>query len=174
MFLKKKYILYKELMEIRRFKLKLNLNKYKFEEKFLFILSKLISRFYNKKIEFNIVNLKSIMFNTDLFTEILASKLRKKKASHVKLINIFLTRFKIPEVGIGINRILERTRIVSSINRNLIWNKLNNFNLINFIFNLLNAIINTSFNNNLNNKVILYNYNNANYICFKTLIYLII
>ena len=79
-------------MSIRRLKFKLNLNKYKFEEKFLYTLSKLISKFYGgmKKIEFNIVNLKSVMFNSDLFTEILTYKLKNRRSSPLRLMNIFL------------------------------------------------------------------------------------
>ena len=71
-------LLHKELIIFRRFKLKLSLNNYKFEEKFLYKLSKLISNFYNKKVEFNIINMKSIILNSDFFTEILGLKLKKK------------------------------------------------------------------------------------------------
>ena len=39
----------KELLLIRKQKLKLNLNQYKLEEKLLVKLSKLISKFYKKK-----------------------------------------------------------------------------------------------------------------------------
>ena len=61
-----KLIFWKKLILLRRYKLKLNLNKYKFEEKLLYKLSKLISKFFNKKVEFHIINLKSIVFNTDI------------------------------------------------------------------------------------------------------------
>ena len=76
--LSKKYIkirLIKELKIIRRFKLRLNLNKYKFEEKFVYKLSNIIGLYFNKKIEFNIVNMKSIVYNSDIFTKILSHKL---------------------------------------------------------------------------------------------------
>lgn len=67
--------IYKILKIFRRYKLKLNLNKYKFEEKLLYKLSNIIGMFYNKKIEFNIINMRSIIFNSDIFTKILAHKL---------------------------------------------------------------------------------------------------
>src|ERR1700761_486324 len=66
---------YKQLLILRRYKLKLNLNKYKFEEKLLYLLSNIIGKYYNKKVEFNIVNMKSIVLNSDIFTKLLAHKL---------------------------------------------------------------------------------------------------
>jgi hypothetical protein len=74
-----KSLLYQELILIRRLKLKLNLNKYKFEEKFLYKLSKLISRFYNKKVEFNIINLKHYSLNIDMLMQILTRRIAQAK-----------------------------------------------------------------------------------------------
>ncbi len=125
-----KSLLIKELFLIRRYKLKLNLNKYKFEEKFLNKLSKLISKVYKKKVEFNIVNLKSIILNSDLFTETLTLKIRKKKANVVNLMSYIINKARMPSV----NRIQERSRIVKSIDWNLLENKYKNLN-INFIVN---------------------------------------
>lgn len=57
-----------------------SLNKYKFNNKiFLPILSKILNKIIRKKIEYNIINLKSITFNTDLFTNALALKLKTKQ-----------------------------------------------------------------------------------------------
>jgi hypothetical protein len=118
-------LLHKELILFRRFKLKLSLNKYKFEEKFLYKLSKLISNFYNKKVEFNLINMKSIILNTDFFTKILSLKLKNRKARIIRLMNIILNKVKFPEV----NRIIEKSRIVKSVNFDLIDNKYKNVNL---------------------------------------------
>ena len=75
-----KALLHKELKTLRKYKLRLNLNQYKFEEKLLYKLSNIIGTyFYNKRVEFNIVNMKSIILNSDIFTKILAHKLWKKK-----------------------------------------------------------------------------------------------
>ena len=68
-------------LEIKRLKLKINLNKYKLENKFLFKLSGLISKYYNKKVEFNIVNLKSLANNNDIFTELLTRKVKIEKTN---------------------------------------------------------------------------------------------
>lgn len=118
-------LLHKELILFRRFKLKLSLNKYKFEEKFLYKLSKLISNFYNKKVEFNIINMKSIILNSDFFTKILSLKLKDRKANIIRLMNIILNKVKFPEV----NKVKEKSLIIKSVNMDLIDNKYKNLNL---------------------------------------------
>ena len=118
-------LLHKELILFRRFKLKLSLNKYKFEEKFLYKLSKLISNFYNKKVEFNLINMKSIILNSDFFTKILSLKLKNRKANIIRLMNIILNKVKFPEV----NRVKEKSIIIKSVNMDLIDNKYKNLNL---------------------------------------------
>jgi hypothetical protein len=126
-FLKKTLLtlLHKELIIFRRFKLKLSLNKYKFEEKFLYKLSKLISNFYNKKVEFNLINLKSIVLNPEFFTRILSLKLKNRKYSIIKLMNFILNKVKFPKV----NRVKEKSRIVKSVNFDLLENKFKKVNL---------------------------------------------
>ena len=116
----------------RRLKLKLSLNRYKFEEKFLSKLSQTISKYYGKKIEFNIVNLKSIAYNTDIFTEILTIKVRKPKSSPMRRINSLLSKVALPKV----NTIIERGRVEKQVDRELIDNKYRNIN-INYILNKL-------------------------------------
>lgn len=78
-----KHDLNQEMILIRRYKLRLNLNKYKFQEFLLSKLATIISKIYNKKIKFNIVNIKSIMFNSDILTTILALKIKKRNANVV-------------------------------------------------------------------------------------------
>jgi hypothetical protein len=114
---------------IRRLRLKWNLNKYKFEDKFLFRLSKLISKYYGKKVEFNIVNLKSLGNNTDIFTEVLTLKLKKEKSSPIKRMNSLLARIVLPKV----NRIMERGRIDKQVDVTLVHNKYKNLNLNNLL-----------------------------------------
>src|SRR6195952_4173719 len=118
-------LLHKELILFRRFKLKLSLNKYKFEEKFLYKLSKLISNFYNKKVEFNLINMKSIVLNSDFFTNILSLKLKDRKVNIIRLMNIVLNKVKFPEV----NRVREKALTIKSVNFDLIDNKFKNLNL---------------------------------------------
>jgi hypothetical protein len=129
-----KYILLylkKELKLIRKYKLKLNYNLYKFEESFLYKLSGIINKFYNKKVEFNIVNIKSIAFNSDIFTKIISLKLKARKISLIRTMNIILNKAKLPKV----NRIIEKSRLSKTINSNLLENKFNNLNLNSILIN---------------------------------------
>lgn len=65
---------------LRKYDLMYSLNKYKFNKKiFLPVLSSILNKIIRKKIEYNIINLKSIAYNTDLFTNALALKLKRKK-----------------------------------------------------------------------------------------------
>jgi hypothetical protein len=138
-------LLYRILGLIRRYRLRLSLNKYKFEEVFLYRLSKLISKYYDKKVEFNIVNLKSIAFNGDIFTEILTKKIKKEKKNPMRIINTLLSKVILYKS----NRIIEKGRIESNIDLNLIHNKYKNLNVCSILHN------NNSFNYNLNK--LLYN-----------------
>lgn len=144
-----KYVLNQELILIRRYKLRLNLNKYKFQELFLFKLSNIISRIYNKKVEFNIINLKSILLNSDIFTNILALRIRKKKTNVLRAMNVILNRTMLPKV----NRIIERSRLVKNIDFGLIENKYKNLNL-NYLLNKYNLdyILNEIYSNTIIEK----------------------
>jgi hypothetical protein len=124
-----KALLYKELILLRRFKLKLSLNKYKFEEKFLYKLSKLISKFYNKKIELNIVNLKSITLNSDLFTKLLALKLKNRKANAIRIMRIIVNKAALPEIS----KEKKKSNRTKNIDFSLIENKYKNLNLSSII-----------------------------------------
>lgn len=114
---------------MRRFALKLTLNRWKFSEIFLNKLIKFISRYYGKKVEFNIVNLKSLASNTDIFTDILTSKLKKEKTPPMRRIDSLLSRVVLPKV----NRIIERGRIEKEVNLALIENKYRNLHLSSLI-----------------------------------------
>ena len=75
-FLKKSLISLKNYMY---FKQLLYINKVKFENSYLQGLIDLITKIYKKNIEFNIINLKYFYFNSDIFTQQLVLKLRKKR-----------------------------------------------------------------------------------------------
>jgi len=136
---------YNKFSLIRRYKLRLNLNDYKFKDIFLYKLSLLVSKFYNKKVEFNIIKLRSIVFNTDILTEILKLKLKKRRINVIKAINFILSKVNLPKV----NRIKERATLTKIIDLNLLENKYDNLSL--------NSIVN---NNNLD-KVLSELYNNS-------------
>ena len=112
-------------MLLLRLRLRLSLNKYKFEDKFIFKLSQLISQYYGKKVEFNIVNLRSVAYNSDIFTEILTLKLRKNKSTPMGRMNSLLSRIHLPKV----NNIIERGRLEKAVDFELIENKYKNLNI---------------------------------------------
>ena len=124
-----KLIFKKELTLIRKYKFRLNLNKYKFEDKLLYGLSNIIRKLYNKEIEFNIVNLKNIVFNTDLFTEISTLKIKKRNAKVVRIMNIMLNKANLPYL----NRIQETGRLENNVSLKLVENKYKTLNIRNIL-----------------------------------------
>jgi hypothetical protein len=129
-----KILFKREFRLLRKYKFKLNLNKYKFEEKLLYRLSNVISKIYNKEIEFNIVNLKNIVFNSDLFTEISTKKIKKRNTRVLKIINIMLNKAKLPKV----NRIQEKGRMVKDLNLNIVENIYRTLNVKDILTRKLN------------------------------------
>ena len=149
-------LLHKELILLRKYKLRLNLNKSKFEEKLLYKLNNLIIKYYNKKVEFNIVNMRSIILNSDLFTKILSLKLKNNKNTPINMMNIILNKVVLPKV----NRTIEKSSMVKSIDWNLLENKFKNLNINsilkeNNLSELLNNLYyNVFINNNLNKNYV--------------------
>ena len=122
-----KTLLEKEIMIISYYKLLLNLNKFKFEDKFLLKLKPLISKIYNKEVEFNIVNLKAIYLNSDIFTQAISLKLKNRNNRLLKVLRSFLYMVKLPKV----NAIRER---YNYINYKELWiNKVKNLR-VNYLF----------------------------------------
>jgi len=135
--------LYRILKIIRKYRLRLSLNKYKFSEVFLYRLSKLISNYYDyKEVEFNIVNMKYLALNGDIFTEILTKKIKKEKTNPSWFLNSLLRKFISPKVD---NIFKERARIKKTVDENLIDNKYKNKNVSFILRNNTNA-----FNHSLN------------------------
>jgi Mitochondrial ribosomal protein (VAR1) len=93
-----KTLLEKEIATLAYYKLLLNLNKYKFEDKLISKLKPVISRIYNKEIEFNIVNIKAIYLNSDIFTQAISLKLENRNNGLLKVMKRFLYLVKLPKV----------------------------------------------------------------------------
>jgi hypothetical protein len=82
---------------LRKYDLLYSLNQSKFHQQiFLPILSSILNKIIRKKIQYNIVNLKSIAFHTDLFTNALALKIKKKKMNYRKSMYSLLNRAYLP------------------------------------------------------------------------------
>jgi hypothetical protein len=94
----------KEINTIAYYKLLLDLNKSKFENKFLSKLKPLISKLYNKEVEFNIINLKTLYLNSDIFTEAISLKLKNRDNKLLRVLRSALSLVKLPKV----NRIKEQ------------------------------------------------------------------
>jgi len=97
-FLSKKH-LEKEIMIIAYYKLLLNLNKFKFEDKFLLRLKPLISKIYNKEVEFNIVNLKTLYLDGDIFTQVISLKLKNRNNKVLNILRSSLRMVKLPKIN---------------------------------------------------------------------------
>jgi hypothetical protein len=97
-FFNKKH-LEKEIMIIAYYKLLLSLNKSKFEDKFLLKLESLISMIYNKEVEFNIVNLKTLYLDADLFTQVISLKLKNRNNKVLNVLRSSLRMVKLPKVN---------------------------------------------------------------------------
>lgn len=79
-----KKCLRKEVMYMY-YKYILSLNKDKFNNRYIFSLKSFISKFYKKKVSFNLINLKYFHLNSDIFTQIITSKVRNRKKSNAVL-----------------------------------------------------------------------------------------
>nr|YP_009307004.1 ribosomal protein S3 [Tolypocladium ophioglossoides]AOR52811.1 ribosomal protein S3 [Tolypocladium ophioglossoides] len=91
---------------LRKYDLMYSLNQYKFNKQILLpILSNILNKIIGKKVEYNIINLKSIVYNTDLFTNALSLKLKKKRMNYIKSMFSILNRAYLPKI----NTIKERT-----------------------------------------------------------------
>ena len=143
----------KEINTIAYYKLLLSLNKSKFENKFISKLKPLIAKFYNKEVEFNIVNLKTLYLNSDIFTEAISLKLKNRNNRLLQVLRSSLSMIKLPKV----NRIREQ---YNKINIKELWvNKINNLNV-----NLLDS---KYYSKDALNTLLLDLFNNYSYVIGK-------
>jgi len=117
---------------------------------YLYKLNCFIMRILKKKIEFNIVNLKSFSYNSDIFTKSLSIKLRKKKYfSAYRAMKTIINNVKLPTI----NTIIERKNLKYKKDYSLVNNKYKNNNL-----SSNKKLLNLYFQNiQKNNKVIKFN-----------------
>jgi hypothetical protein len=106
------------------------LNKFKFDKTFfLHKLNSLLLKIFHNKIEYNIVNTKYYIYNTDIFTNALSKKLEKKKFSLVRGMNTIVNRIKLPKT----NAIMERANLKKFKDLSLLENKYKDVNLISIL-----------------------------------------
>jgi hypothetical protein len=108
---------------------KLRINKAKLSSANIEKLSFLLSKYYNKNVEFNIINLKTLYFNLDIFTQAISTQLKNRKNSVLKVLKSAVGLIKIPKA----NHIIQKSRVIdkSSYLENRILNCRINSRLIN-------------------------------------------
>lgn len=117
-----KKLLGKEILIIY-YKHLLYLNKSKFQGSYLNKIAYLLKKLYNKNVKFNVVNLKYIALNSDIFTESVSLKLKKRKNSLLRVLNRSLKSVILPSV----NKVSED---YSSFKNKDIKNKQNNIDVL--------------------------------------------
>lgn len=132
----KKELLYMYLKEILLF------NEFKFRNAYLLPLKTLFYKIYKKKIEFNLISLKYFHFNADIFLQILAIKLRKRKNRILRVMKTSLRKIRIPlfnKIAIYNNKNFKES------NKDYLMDyKFNKYNLYNKLYpNLGNYVINS-------------------------------
>jgi hypothetical protein len=112
------YIYLKEIM---------SLNKFKFKNTYLLPLKILIQKIYNKRVEFNLVILKNFHLNSDIFTQILALKLRNRKNRILRVLKTSLRKIKLPSQKklIYLDEYNYKNNIVQYLNKDLFFNNVN-------------------------------------------------
>jgi len=117
---------YKE--DLYRLRYLLKFNSVKFEKPFITRLTDITEKLYNKKVEFNIVNLKKMHLNSDILTQAIVLKLKNRKNKLANVLRSSLNKVKLPNV----NRLGEK---YSKLNKNEYFiNKIRNI-YINDMFN---------------------------------------
>lgn len=118
----------------------LKMYKLKFTNPFISKLNNLVNNIYNKKVVFNIVNLKKMHLNSDIFTQAVALKLENKNNKLYRVLKSSLRKFKTKPISkIDERRLGKRDKNVYLVNRirNNIVSSMINDNAIRTISNLL-------------------------------------
>lgn len=99
-YLRRIYRYLKKLKSLLYFNQIISFNSFKFTNLFLnykgFGLINILSKIYNKKIEFNIVNLKSVHLNSNILTESIAVKISNRKNNMLNILRKVLQMVKLP------------------------------------------------------------------------------
>ena len=99
----------------------LNINNYKYNYIYLNNLKYIIEKIYNKKVEFNIINLKYLHLDSKIFSEFISLKMKNRKN---KLIKILKKALVLPKISFS-------KRLLLNIH-SLYINRYNNLNLLQF------------------------------------------
>jgi hypothetical protein len=95
-------------------------NDYKNKSKNILALNNIISKIYNKKVEFNIVNLKYLHLNSDIFSEAIVKKLKNRNNRLLKVLKRGLKLVKLPSIIKYFENNFESTFLKKTLNNNSI------------------------------------------------------
>jgi len=87
------------LKGLKRFRYLLGFNEMKYSQPFISKLISLVQDIYKKKISINIVNLKKLHFSSDIYTQIVAFKLRNRENRLYRVLRSSLRKVKLPEIN---------------------------------------------------------------------------
>jgi hypothetical protein len=76
----------------------LSFNKLKFDSTFNLKLIDLVQQIYNKKVQFNIVNLKKMHLNSDIYTQAVSLKLKNRDNKLYRVLKASLRKIKLPVI----------------------------------------------------------------------------
>jgi hypothetical protein len=125
-----KKLLEEELILMNYYKHLLDFNKAKFEDSFLLKLANIVSKIYNKKVEFNIVSLKHLHLNSDLLMQIIATKLKNRDNKLLRVLRKSLGLFVLPDT---------QSHTVNSATEQLLDNKIQSVKINSLFSNTIGA-----------------------------------
>jgi hypothetical protein len=96
------YMLYKQILYI---------NKAKFENSYIQGLISLIRKIYNKNVEFNIINLKYFYFNSNIYSQPLELKLKKKR-NVLRYLKVLIRKVKLKNI-----KLVQKSKQLVGVNK---------------------------------------------------------
>src|SRR5258706_4775302 len=145
----------KNIQKLSYYKLLLNLNKSKFENNFLSKLTGLMINLYNKAIEFNIINLKAMNLNSDIFTKAISMKLKDRNNKLMRVLKAALFMVKLPiffRIKENYKKLVLRELLINRVNNlynKSIISKCNDYTLNKLLYNLFTKTSSIKINNKL-------------------------
>jgi uncharacterized protein YbbC (DUF1343 family) len=77
----------------------LKINSVKFEKPFIVKLTHLVEKLYNKKVEFNIVNINKVHLNSDILTQAIVLKAKSKRKNIYNVIKSSLNKVRLSNLS---------------------------------------------------------------------------
>jgi hypothetical protein len=117
---------YKE--KLYRLQYLLKLNSVKFEKPFIIKLSHLIEKLYNKKVEFNIVNINKIHLNSDILTQAIVLKAKTKRKNIYNVLKSSLNKVRLSDLSRLSDRVYKFNKdeyLINKIRNTYVNNMLN-------------------------------------------------